>query len=502
MKHGFAESTHGADVHLRRQFLLTPQPVQPFFGWNSRKTRHSYVHHHPDLLVTQGSTNETVVTLIGFAIDPNNLLATDQRIVARLAESATELESVLGVAAQMGGRWALLVEHDNFDILLHDACGLRQVFYSDDTHRVAFCASQATTAAKVHDIVEDPEAAEGFLRTRFALTNPEFWWPGDSTQFRGVRCLLPNHYLDLRTRQAHRYGLGKKTGRKSLGYAAKHGAEILAALMRGAAARYPLLALPITAGWDSRALLAACRHIGAAPYCYTLRWGALGVTHQDIAIPARLLGSLQWDHHIIDCSALAGSDFITLYKSNTDPAHDEACSLAYGLSRGYPEGYISLSGHCSEVARCFYHSSPFTGPIVPETLAKITQMDATPFVLSHFRRWLEGALATAEQSGISLLDLFYWEQRVGRWAANGQAQWDLVHERFTAFNSRPLLLTLLSAQERHRRPAYALYRRMIQRLAPEVLREPINPDAVSKVWKRNIPRAIMRRLRAALSLRV
>jgi hypothetical protein len=371
------------------------------------------------------------------------------------------------------------------------------VFYSDHTHRSPFCASQATTAAKVYDLLEDSEAAEGFLRTRFVVTNPEFWWPGDSTQFRGVRCLLPNHYLDLRTREAHRYGFSKQVCRKSLSHAAKHGAELLANLMRGAAQRY-LLALPITAGWDSRALLAACRRAGATPYCYTLRMGALGVTHQDIAIPARLLGSLQWDYHIIDCPPFAPSDFMTLYKSNTDPAHDEACSIAYGLSRGYPEGCVSLSGHCSEVARCYYHPSPLAGPITPETLAKIAQMDATPFVLSQFRRWLEGAAATSEQSGISLLDLFYWEQRAGRWAANGQAQWDLVHERFTAFNCRPLLLTLLSAHEKHRRPAYALYRRMIHRLAPEVLREPINPDAEPKVWKRNIPRAIVRRLKAAL----
>jgi hypothetical protein len=497
MKHVFVENTYYAGLRLRRQFLLAPQTAQPFLGWHSCKTRRSYIHHHTDLPVTQCRKNEAVVTMIGYAIDPNDPLATDQRIVERLAESATELESVIGATAQMAGRWVLLVEHDDFDILLHDACGLRQVFYSDHTNRAAFCASQAATAAKVYDVSEDPEATEGFLKTRFALTNPEFWWPGDSTQFCGVRCLLPNHYLDLRTRQAHRYGLGKKVRRKSLSHAAKHGAELLASLIRGVAQRYPL-ALPITAGWDSRALLAACRHVGASPYCYTLRMGALSVTHQDVAIPARLLGSLQWDHHIMDCQPPAPSDFMTLYKGNADPAHDEACSIAYGLSRAYPEGFISLSGHCSEVARCYYRASLSTEPITPETLAKITQMDGTPFVLAQFRRWLEGAAPTAKQSGISLLDLFYWEQRAGRWAANGQAQWDLVHERFTAFNYRPLLLTLLSAHERHRRPAYPLYRRMIEGLAPEVLREPINPDAEPKVWKRSIPKAILRRLKAAL----
>jgi hypothetical protein len=114
MKDVLAESTYRAELQLRRQFLLTPQPAQPFVGWNSCKTRHSYVHHHPDLPVTQCRTKEAVITLIGYAIDPNNPFATDEEIAARLTERVTGLESVLGAASRLGGRWALLVEHNYF----------------------------------------------------------------------------------------------------------------------------------------------------------------------------------------------------------------------------------------------------------------------------------------------------------------------------------------------------------------------------------------------------
>jgi hypothetical protein len=109
-------------------------------------------------------------------------------------------------------------------------------------------------------------------------------------------------------------------------------------------------------------------------------------------------------------------------------------------------------------------------------MANITGMDATPWVLRQFERWLTDARDTIEVTGICWLDLFYWEQRAGRWAANGQAQWDLVHERFTPFSYRPLLLTLLSTDPLYRAKPYALYRELIRAGAPELLNEPVNPQ--------------------------
>jgi len=108
----------------------------------------------------------------------------------------------------------------------------------------------------------------------------------------------------------------------------------------------------------------------------------------------------------------------------------------------------------------------------------LTGMDSTRFVLDQFDHWLDGARKARQATGISLQDLFYWEQRVGRWAANGQSQWDLVHERFTPFNCRPLLFALLGAPVSSRSwPDYKLYRRMIGKLNASVLSEPVNPDA-------------------------
>jgi hypothetical protein len=458
---------------MKRQFLLTSKPNLPFPDWHTVRTKGAFLHLAPELPVLRSA--DGCATIIGFAIDPNEPIASNQQLIDRIATAArTSLDAVLSMCAGFGGRWAILIERVEFEVMLHDACGLRQVFYSDGTLEPEFCASQASTAARALELEDDAESVR-FLSTRFARSR-EYWWPGDSTRYRGVKCLLPNHYLDLRTRAAIRYGLDRPIGRSSLQATAEAGMRDLANLVRAAAARFPV-ALPLTAGWDSRAILAACCRSGVRPHAYTLRFAGYDDSHQDIAMPRKLLSRLGLSHQIIDCGTSPSGAFRTEYRNAVDPTDEEACAIAEGLAHRYPQECISLSGHCSEVARCYYYRSGETQlRMDPETMANITGMDATPWVLRQFERWMTDARHTIAVTGICWLDLFYWEQRAGRWAANGQAQWDIVHERFTPFGYRPLLLKLVSTDPLYRAEPYTLYRELIRAGAPELLKEPVNPQ--------------------------
>jgi hypothetical protein len=468
--------------YLCRQFLLSENETIPFEGWITCTTKSRFLHHHPDLPVSQLKSQSRCLTLIGYLIDAANPGASDVELLDDLFHALRSKTQFLAQAKQLAGRWILVAETAQFSIAVHDACGLRQLFYSDSSSPVRFCASEASTAAKVFDLEVDAEADQNFLGTENVKSQPEYWWPGDATHYRGVRALLPNHYFDLELREAARYGLDLPVGELNLDDAAEMGAIYLSNLIRAAGARFEL-ALPLTAGWDSRAILAGCRAASVKPYCYTLRFGAMSEGSQDLAVPRRILTKLRWDHHIIDCRQAANPEFVTVYKSSTDPAHDEACQLAYGLLREYPRERVTLSGHCSEIARCSYGSRP-NSAINPEELAKTTNMDQSKFVLSNFSRWLDGAKGAAETSGIAMTDLFYWEQRVGRWAANGQSQWDIVHERFTPFSCRPLLYTLLATHAKDRAlPRCRLYHKMIKILSSSLLADPINPDMNPKSWR-------------------
>ena len=93
------------------------------------------------------------------------------------------------------------------------------------------------------------------------------------------------------------------------------------------------------------------------------------------------------------------------------------------------------------------------------------------FALDALDRWLSGA----DHSGVDTLDLLYWENREGNWAAMGQSEWDLVQEAFVPFNCRLFLANALSVPEALRvMPSYTLEERLTRHLKPEVLSEPIN----------------------------
>ncbi len=467
-----------------QQFVITDSGQGLPIDWPAVRTRRYAVHHNPDLSVTHVKKGHTTLTLIGYAIDPYFPGLTDAQLLQQYAKECESPELLIRAAGQLAGRWALLAEFPDGDIVLHDASGLRQVFYSGASHSQHFCASQASTAAKFFALQFDPEARAGFLSTHFANNDPEYWWPGDSTPYQGVRCLLPNHYLDLRTRKTHRYAPLEKTRPISSRRAARAVAPLLTNLIDGVSRRFEL-ALPLTAGVDSRLILAACRSANVAPFSYTLRFAKMGETHQDLVLPPQIVQSFGWKHHIFSGSIDASVPFAAAYKANTDPAHNEACAIAEGLHTSYPRGRCSLSGHCSEVVRCYYHPTPRSADLTAKSLADMAHMDATPFVLGQFENWLEGARPAATRCGISLFDLFYWEQRVGRWAANGQAQWDIVHERFTLFNCRPVVLGLLGVDARFRRPdEYVLTQELFKQLCPELLSFPFNPDQAPTVKKK------------------
>ena len=49
---------------------------------------------------------------------------------------------------------------------------------------------------------------------------------------------------------------------------------------------------------------------------------------------------------------------------------------------------VSLSGHCSEITRGYYHRTSSKN-VTPETLADMAHMERTPFVLRQFSDWMD-----------------------------------------------------------------------------------------------------------------
>ena len=165
------------------------------------------------------------------------------------------------------------------------------------------------------------------------------------------------------------------------------------------------------------------------------------------------------------------------------PSHHDRPSLESrpDINRG---PVINLNGNGGEVMRCFYGRGVLpwrrVGRALPETMtsAALAASLATlagysprqPYVRRQLRAWLLSAVPFARRAGIDLLDLFYWEQRMGNWGALYPREQDIAIEECSPLSNRDLFLRVLGLPS-HRRcgPHFAFFREWAAHMWPEAM---------------------------------
>jgi hypothetical protein len=245
--------------------------------------------------------------------------------------------------------------------------------------------------------------------------------------------------------------------------------------MRAAAHRFDLTLL-LTAGIDSRILLAASREIREEIKCITVRKKDMPLSHPEVAIPATLSKNLGLHYQVVSSPQLPSEDFKKSILKHMPLAHPiwmpdlEACQQYFDN-----QGAAVHSGG-SEIGRCWYRLPRLaTQFMTPKRIAFVTKMEIEPFAVNEFRRWLDGI--SEANKGLNLSDLLFWEQRVGRWTTSSLLESDIAWgEAVSPFNHRDLLITLLGVPASSRKgPDYEFSHTLIKYLWPEAYTELFNP---------------------------
>lgn len=132
---------------------------------------------------------------------------------------------------------------------------------------LVFCPSTGRIASSAGMMMDPAEYEERFLRERYnRLVRNDIsgaWIPGFLTAHEGVSRLLPNFYLDLKTWDARRFWPRRDDihAEISMEDAAQSVAADIKAYVDAIAAQFPRIAPTLTAGFDTRIILAACRDV-------------------------------------------------------------------------------------------------------------------------------------------------------------------------------------------------------------------------------------------------
>ena len=460
------------------QFVLGSDFATCISGWQFEVGDSLKLTLHPDLAHTRVVDGARELTLIGHMLDPLAPAAGNEEILLRLLGCYANRTMLIDATASLGGRWVLIAASGEEKFLFNDALGLRQVFYIDPQETgTVWAMSQPGLAAEMLALPLDPEAA-GFMQSYAFRSHLEYRWPGEATAFKAVRHLLPNHWLDLNTGISQRFWPAGPVVALEPDAAIERLSTLLPGMVRAAAQRFDL-ALSLTAGLDSRLALAAAKDVRERMSFVTVRQSKMSDDHPDVTVPARLLHRLGLPHQIIWAAGSTTPDFSRRFKHAVYLAHEHYGPDAEAILRGFSRTKAALTGSGAEIGRCpFRKDLPQSDSqsINAHDLAGLQHMGREPFAVHHFEKWLADAQV---RHNVKLLDLFEWEQGHGNWLAMTQLEFDIAwKEIITPYNCRELLVTLLGVNERYRRaPDYVLFKRLVRKLWPEVLSEPINPQA-------------------------
>lgn len=458
---------------FRRQFILTNHSIQVDASWTknfiSRFNIECTLYSHPDLSVTHVSTGDAELFLLGYVLDPFNPGSTNLDILHKLSKKDS-FSSIAAGTETLSGRYALIYLSSNTLNVLHDATGFREVFYYNNNKHFA-CGSTSTIISKYLNVERDDDKELLTFYNSPQFNAPERRWIGSRTIFKGIRKLLPNHYVDLLNNKAHRFWPVKPKTTIKIDAAVDYAANILEGTFDAIVKRYTLYQT-LTAGWDTRLLLAACKkHTNKINFYFNrgFKSDAGMVQSLDYLVTKEIAEKNKLRIEFVEIENLeVDKEFERIYYSNNVFARPKLLKIHYNCYLKKRENCITVSGTegnallrlKSSLHRDFNEAKYF---------AKFLGDAKFPFILNSIEEWLEES-RYLKKMNYMLTDLFWWEQILANWGALSGSEQDIVWDELRPYNNRALIFTFNSLSDKYRYKDYPIsYFKIIKKLWPELL---------------------------------
>lgn len=424
------------------------------------------------LAQTSASGKAANILFIGPVIDPLRPDQVEQEIAQTLADSCNTAHDLFQKSQHLSGRFVLFYKTASEFIVTGDACHLRQIYIAWVDGKLVVTSSPKLFLEyfnlSLHMSAEKKALSESALHRSL-----RFVWYGNSALDDRLQKVLPNHYLDAAAKKIVRIPHiepEQKTGETEV---ISYVARLLTGTYDALARRYKPIQ-PITAGWDSRVLLAASKEVCNIIQYYVFVQSSK--ERQDIDVSQALSNKLGLDYRIVKTEPLREDFLQTLGAEQVIPRiQTNTSEIQYHYDQHYDGSVVNVNGNAAEIARCFYGHTD--GPVSLDMVLQFSGYGRkSPFITAEIAKWYKDAFDYAEKEGIPLLDLFYWEQRMGNWGGEHPSLQGMVVEEISPFNNLALLRALLTvAPTRRKAPDYGFFRDLVFHLWPETLSEPVNP---------------------------
>lgn len=464
------------NLKFRGQYIIAPKEIEcPFFFKKLMLTKNYILYAHNDLIVTEYIQNGVRLVLLGNIFDFASPIKNNLDILKSLIHQ--NFQEILTKSERYVGRFVLIFIKNEVINLMHDATATRKIFF---THKDGFAwfSSVPFLLATILQYGETniPSKLRFYRSNDFHRLNHSNI--GATTRYDEISQLLPNHYFDGKISNAVRYWPYKKIITSNIDIIAEQCANIIKGYMQNISARYDLM-LPVTAGKDSRLLLAATKNIKNKVYYYINKESTMEMNNNDIRIPKLLLSNLGIDFHIVDPYIEIDEDFKKIYYQNNPYASSKYLPLIYNYHKNFGNR-INTPGNVAFARANYFKYKNST--ITPNLLTELNKVEQYEYALDCYTGWFDSCNELCKKNNTSILNLFYWEERLANWGTHIQLDKDIAQDEINPYNSRLLIELFLSVDyELLVAPHYIFTKKVINFLWPEVLQLPINPSLKSSL---------------------
>lgn len=379
-------------------------------------------------------------------------------------ESLDDLE--LKVLPRLAGLFVLLTDGDLPARLYMDHGGSFPIVFSPADRRAASSPGllldeaeyKARFRADLHEALIGREGSGG-------------WISGTLTAHSGVFRVLPNHYLDLSTWSAHRFWPrpGDFAQWRDFDASVASAAKALTDFSAAAATTFKVAAT-MTAGFDSRLLLAACRTSLDRCDFFTLE---APNAEMDIDVSKMIAQRFGLRHRVLPLRQ-ADETQMAIWDRMVGDCMIEAPRRTHTTLRDLTDRDAMFTGMYGEVGRCRLYRQDLAqindAKIDARFVIDRLTLPAHPELLENVGAWFA---ALAGQPNSVILDLAFHELKFGSWAMGQRPITNSIKLNFLPFSQRAVLEAFIGVAPAQKGTGQ-LFWGMINTLWPELAEVPVN----------------------------
>lgn len=447
---------------LPKQFLLTREKIVPPETWQTLKLGNYYLYCAAGLPITrvlqQGKAatdkTDTVSSLIlGWFGYENTFFPNDSgsRLVLR--------EPIEEAYPYMTGRFVLLNIEDNSVYCTTDAGAQFPVVYRAATSEVASTPGLFAWTQAIEPSETTSTAFERFDGAR--------WMPFGATPYAGIRRLLPRRRLQLGSNGCKLTEWNPCLDVKlDVGGLVSNTSRFIQSLIDTQRS----VECHLTAGWDSRMVLAASWPNRAS--IQYLTYQAPGTNAKiDNTVARAIAHRFSLAHASIEVHKPDSEEVAQWMARTSYCIQDSVINLSKTVESTY-RGRFGLAGVGGEVGRAFYWNQRDIGRcgIEPAQLLHRLGFKPSGIGLERAENWLAGS---AHLSTSRILDQAYIDLRLGCWSGPSMCGHRVEKPTLSPFNSHAVYESMMRLPEEYRLSGQ-FARDFIAQATPELSRLPVN----------------------------